>query len=143
MIFWGGLQVYDDLKVVISTAHKYYFSASHYEQKNKKPSSQIKFLAVTIKQQRTFSMWINGYLFAQVLQMHSFICSISCFIVSIVFIVSSIVFPGKLWEKNQIATQSKMLGKQKQTMLRKQKFNLSIKIFIRVLSLKRKYFRNL
>ena len=142
-MFWGGSQVYDDLKVVISTAHKHYFSASHHEQKNKKRSSQIRFLAVTIKQQRTFSMWINGYLSVQVLQMYSFICSISCFIVSIVFIVSFIVFPGKLWEKNQVATQSKMLGKQKQTMLREQKSNLAIKIFIRVLSLKTKYFWNL
>ena len=40
--------IYDE---VISTANKYYSSASHHEQKNKKTTSQIKFLAVTIKQQ--------------------------------------------------------------------------------------------
>ena len=34
----------------ISAANKYYSSASHHEQKNKKATSQIKFLAVTIKQ---------------------------------------------------------------------------------------------
>ena len=35
----------------IIPANKYYFSADHHEQKNKKTTSQIKFLAVTIKQQ--------------------------------------------------------------------------------------------
>ena len=34
-----------------STANKYYCSASHHEQKNKKTNGQIKFSAVTIKQQ--------------------------------------------------------------------------------------------
>ena len=32
-----------------STANKYFSSASHHEQKNKKMTSQIKFLVVTIK----------------------------------------------------------------------------------------------
>ena len=35
--------------IMISAANKY-SSASHHEQKNKKTTSQIKFLAVTIKQ---------------------------------------------------------------------------------------------
>ena len=34
-----------------STANKYYSSASHHEQKNKKTSGQIKFLLVLIKQE--------------------------------------------------------------------------------------------
>ena len=33
-----------------SVANKYYYSTGHYEQKNKKTTGQIKFLAVTIKQ---------------------------------------------------------------------------------------------
>ena len=33
-----------------NTANKYYFSAGHHEHKNKKSTSQIKFLAVAIKQ---------------------------------------------------------------------------------------------
>ena len=40
--------IYDE---VISTENKYYSSASHHEQKNKKTTGQIKFLAVTVKQQ--------------------------------------------------------------------------------------------
>ena len=35
--------------IIASTANKYYFSAGHHEQKNKKPTGQIKFLVVTIK----------------------------------------------------------------------------------------------
>ena len=35
----------------ISAANKYYFSASHHKQENKKTANQIKFLVVTIKQQ--------------------------------------------------------------------------------------------
>ena len=34
-----------------SAANKYYFSASHHKQENKKTANQIKFLVVTIKQQ--------------------------------------------------------------------------------------------
>ena len=34
-----------------SAANKYYSSAGHYEQKNKKTTSRIEFLTVTIKQQ--------------------------------------------------------------------------------------------
>ena len=34
-----------------SAANKYYLSAGHHEQENKKTTSQIKFSAVTIKQQ--------------------------------------------------------------------------------------------
>ena len=34
---------------IFSTANKYYSSASHHEQKNKKATGQIKFLAVTTK----------------------------------------------------------------------------------------------
>ena len=34
-----------------STANKFYSSASHHEQKNKKTTGQIKFSAVTVKQQ--------------------------------------------------------------------------------------------
>ena len=34
----------------VSAANKYYSSAGHNEQKNKKITSQIEFLAVTIKQ---------------------------------------------------------------------------------------------
>ena len=36
--------------IITSAANKYDFSAGHHEQKNKKPTGQIKFLAVTIKQ---------------------------------------------------------------------------------------------
>ena len=35
----------------LSAASKYYSSAGHHEQKNKKTTSQIKFSAVTIRQQ--------------------------------------------------------------------------------------------
>ena len=35
----------------LTPALKYYSSAGHHEQKNKKTTSQIKFLTVTIKQQ--------------------------------------------------------------------------------------------
>ena len=35
--------------IITSTANKYYFSAGHHEQKNKKSTGQIKFLVVTIK----------------------------------------------------------------------------------------------
>ena len=40
-----------NLQNICSTANKYYSSAGHHEQKNKKITSQIKFSAVTIKQQ--------------------------------------------------------------------------------------------
>ena len=36
--------------LVNSTANKYYSSASHHEQKNKKTTGQIKFSVVTVKQ---------------------------------------------------------------------------------------------
>ena len=39
------------LQKLNSTANKYYSSAGHHEQKNKKTTGQIKFLAITIRQQ--------------------------------------------------------------------------------------------
>ena len=38
------------LPELLSASNKYYSSAGHHEQKNKKTTGQIKFLAVTIKQ---------------------------------------------------------------------------------------------
>ena len=43
-----------------STANKY-LSASHHEQKNKKTTSQIRFLAVTIKPQIKLVLWHSLY----------------------------------------------------------------------------------
>ena len=49
--------IYLFIRILVNTqmkiipANKYYFSADDHEQKNKKTTSQIKFLAVTIKQQ--------------------------------------------------------------------------------------------
>ena len=70
-------------KCHFSTANKYSSSGRH-EQKNKKTTGQIKFLAVTIKQQiklvlhHSLCKWIN--VLVQVLPFHSFIYSISCLV---------------------------------------------------------------
>ena len=66
-------------------ANKYFSSVSHHEQKNKKTTSQIKFLAVTIKQQIKLvlqhSLCKNEFnVLVQVLPLHSFIYSISCLV---------------------------------------------------------------
>ena len=68
-----------------SAANKYYSSAGHHEQKNKITTGQIKFLAVTIKQQIKLvlqhSLCKNEFnVLVQVLLLHIFICSISCLI---------------------------------------------------------------
>ena len=50
MVFRDVKEKIDVGKWIISAANKYYSSAGHHEQKNKKTTVQIKFLAVTIKQ---------------------------------------------------------------------------------------------
>ena len=67
---------------IYSAAKKYYSSASQHEQKNKKTTSQIKFVVVKIKQQiklvfNILSMQVNVNVLVQMLLLHSFICSIS------------------------------------------------------------------
>ena len=45
---------------VSNAANKYYSSAGHHEQKDKKTTGQIKFLAVTVKQRtKPALMWIS------------------------------------------------------------------------------------
>ena len=70
---------------LISTANKYYSSASQHEQKNKKATSQIKFPAVTKKTTNktslTTSLCKNEFnVLFQVLPLHSFFYSISCLV---------------------------------------------------------------
>ena len=43
--------------ILSSAANKDYSSAGHHEQKNKKTTGQIKFLAITIKQQIKLVLW--------------------------------------------------------------------------------------
>ena len=50
MILFDLQKAFDTLDHDIDAANKYYSSASHHEKKNKKNTSQITFLAVTIKQ---------------------------------------------------------------------------------------------
>ena len=49
MIFRDAKEKIDVGKWIISAANKYYSSAGHHEQKNKKTTGQIKFSVVTIK----------------------------------------------------------------------------------------------
>ena len=51
------LRLYTD--DMCSTANKYYSSVGHHEQKNKKTTCQIKFLAVPIKQQSYSIVHVN------------------------------------------------------------------------------------
>ena len=50
MVFRVVKEKIDVGKWIITTANKYYSSVAHHEQKNKKTTGQIKFLAVTMKQ---------------------------------------------------------------------------------------------
>ena len=50
MVFRVVKEKIDVAKWIITTANKYYSSVGHHDQKNKKTTGQIKFLAVTMKQ---------------------------------------------------------------------------------------------
>ena len=71
------------LKMNGSAANKYFFSAGHHEQKNKKTTGQIKFLAVTIKQIKPvfrYSPLCKYLLMYWFKWCHNFIYSISCLV---------------------------------------------------------------
>ena len=70
---------------LFSAANEYYSSAGHYEQKNKKSTGQIKFLAVTLKQRIKLdlqhSLCKNEFnVLVPVTPLHSFFYSISCLV---------------------------------------------------------------
>ena len=92
-----------NLLQTISAANKYYSFLGHHEQKNKKTTDQIKFLAVTIKQSIKLvlrhSLCKNEFnALVQVLPLHSFIFSISCLIKKHTTFIKAFAWNAKRFE---------------------------------------------